>query len=418
MRRGLLATILLTLLSLGVGTAAAAETGSIGGNMVDETGAPIGGVEFNMTGPNDYDESTESDDQGNWAFEITEPGQYFVTINPDSLPSGVGLTEPDKTTRSVVVFKLETAPPPVRFLTGPGPERASTFDRAMQLTIDGLLLGVTIGLAAVGLSLIFGTTGLTNFAHGELLTLGGMVTYFFNKMGLHVIPSALLALVIAIVLGGFLQDRYLWKPLRKRGTGLIAMLVISIGFGLFARYVFLYLFGGDKQQFLQYAGQPGWQLGPISITPKATASALIGIVLIGLTIAWLLKSQLGKASRAVADNPALAASSGIDVERVIMVVWILGAFLAGYGGIMMGLNQGVQWIMGSEVLLLIFAAVTLGGLGTAYGAIVGSLIVGLFIQLSTLIIPTELKYVGALVVLILILLVRPQGIMGRRERIG
>ncbi len=418
MRRGLLATILLTLLSLGVGTAAAAETGSIGGNMVDETGAPIGGVEFNMTGPNNYDESTESDDQGNWAFEITEPGQYFVTINPDSLPSGVGLTEPDKVTRSVVVFKLETAPPPVRFLTGPGPERASTFDRAMQLTIDGLLLGVTIGLAAVGLSLIFGTTGLTNFAHGELLTLGGMMTYFFNKMGLHVIPSALIALVIAIVVGGFLQDRYLWKPLRKRGTGLIAMLVISIGFGLFARYVFLYLFGGDKQQFLQYAGQPGWQLGPISITPKATASALIGIVLIGLTIAWLLKSQLGKASRAVADNPALAASSGIDVERVIMVVWILGAFLAGYGGIMMGLNQGVQWIMGSDVLLLIFAAVTLGGLGTAYGAIVGSLIVGLFIQLSTLIIPTELKYVGALVVLILILLVRPQGIMGRRERIG
>ena len=418
MRRGLLATILLTLLSLGVGTAAAAETGSIGGNMVDETGAPIGGVEFNMTGPNNYDESTESDDQGNWAFEITEPGQYFVTINPDSLPSGVGLTEPDKVTRSVVVFKLETAPPPVRFLTGPGPERASTFDRAMQLTIDGLLLGVTIGLAAVGLSLIFGTTGLTNFAHGELLTLGGMMTYFFNKMGLHLIPSALIALVIAIVVGGFLQDRYLWKPLRKRGTGLIAMLVISIGFGLLARYVFLYLFGGDKQQFLQYAGQPGWQLGPISITPKATASALIGIVLIGLTIAWLLKSQLGKASRAVADNPALAASSGIDVERVIMVVWILGAFLAGYGGIMMGLNQGVQWIMGSDVLLLIFAAVTLGGLGTAYGAIVGSLIVGLFIQLSTLIIPTELKYVGALVVLILILLVRPQGIMGRRERIG
>lgn len=418
MRRGLLASILLTLLSLGVGTAAAAETGSIGGNMVDETGAPIGSVEFNMTGPNEYDESTESDDQGNWAFEITEPGQYFVTINPDSLPSGVGLTEPDKVTRSVVVFKLENAPPPVRFLTGPGPERASTFDRAMQLTIDGLLLGVTIGLAAVGLSLIFGTTGLTNFAHGELLTLGGMMTYFFNKMGLHVIPSALLALVIAIVVGGFIQDRYLWKPLRKRGTGLIAMLVISIGFGLLARYVFLYLFGGDKQQFLQYAGQPGWQLGPISITPKATASALVGIVLIGLTIAWLLKSQLGKASRAVADNPALAASSGIDVERVIMVVWILGAFLAGYGGIMMGLNQGVQWIMGSDVLLLIFAAVTLGGLGTAYGAIIGSLIVGLFIQLSTLIIPTELKYVGALVVLILILLVRPQGIMGRRERIG
>lgn len=419
MRRGLLATIVLMLTSLGIfSSAAAAEVGSIGGNMVDETGAPIAGVEFTMTGPNEYDQATQSDAAGNWAFEITEAGQYFVTINPETLPSGVGLTEPDKVTRSVVVFKLESAPPPVRFLTGPGPERASTLDRALQLTLDGLILGITIGLAAVGLSLIFGTTGLTNFAHGELLTLGGLVTYFFNKLGLHVIPAALLALGISVLVGGFLQDRYLWKPLRRRGTGLIAMLVVSIGFGLLARYLFLYIFGGDKQQYLQYAGQPGWQLGPISITPKATVGMLIGIALIGLTIAWLLKSQLGKASRAVADNPALAAASGIDVERVIMVVWILGAFLAGYGGIMMGLNQGVQWIMGSDVLLLIFAAVTLGGLGTAYGAIVGSLIVGLFIQLSTLIIPTELKYVGALVVLILILLVRPQGIMGRRERIG
>jgi branched-chain amino acid transport system permease protein len=419
MRRGLLAVIALTLTSIGwLAAPASAETISIGGNMVDETGAPIADVEFSMTGPNDFSESTQSDTAGNWAFEISEPGQYFVTINPDSLPSGVGLTEPDKTTRSVVVFSLTNVPPPIKFLTGPGPERASTLDRALQLTLDGLILGITIGLAAVGLSLIFGTTGLTNFAHGELLTLGGLVTYFFNRMGLHVIPSALLALLVAIIVGGFLQDRYLWKPLRKRGTGLIAMLVVSIGLGLLARYLFLYLFGGNKQQFLQYAGQPGWQLGPISITPKATIGMLLGIVLIGLTIAWLLKSQLGKASRAVADNPALAAASGIDVERVIRVVWIMGAFLAAYGGIMMGLNQGVQWIMGSDVLLLIFAAVTLGGLGTAYGAIVGSLIVGLFIQLSTLIIPTELKYVGALFVLILILLVRPQGIMGRRERIG
>lgn len=419
MRRGLLATMALSLASVVLLIApAAAETGSIGGNMVDELGAPIADVEFNMTGPNDYDESTQSDAAGNWSFEITEPGQYFVTINPDSLPSGVGLTEPDKVTRSVVVFKLETAPPPVRFLTGPGPERASTFDRAMQLTLDGLILGITIGLAAVGLSLIFGTTGLTNFAHGELLTLGGLATYFFNRMGVHLILAALLGLVVAVVLGGFLQDRYLWKPLRKRGTGLIAMLVVSIGLGLLVRYVFLYIFGGNKEQFFQYAGQPGWQIGPLSITPKATIGMIIGIALIALTILWLLKSQLGKASRAVADNPALAAASGIDVERVIMVVWILGAFLAGYGGIMMGLNQGVQWIMGSDVLLLIFAAVTLGGLGTAYGAIVGSLIVGLFIQLSTLVIPTELKYVGALVVLIVILLVRPQGIMGRRERIG
>ena len=196
------------------------------------------------------------------------------------------------------------------------------------------------------------------------------------------------------------------------------MLVVSIGLGLLVRYMYLYIFGGNKEQYSQYAGQPGWQLGPLSLTPKATISVVIGLILLAAAIAWLIKSTMGKASRAVADNPALASASGIDVEKVIQRVWILGALLAGYSGVMMGLNQGVQFLMGSDVLLLIFAAVTLGGLGTAYGALVGSFVVGMFIQLSTLVVPTELKFVGALVVLILVLLIRPQGIMGRKERIG
>jgi branched-chain amino acid transport system permease protein len=245
-----------------------------------------------------------------------------------------------------------------------------------------------------------------------------MVAYFLNQLGIHIIPAALLSVGLSVVLGGFIQDRYLWKPLRKRGTGLIAMLVVSIGLGLAVRYVFLYIFGGDKMQYQQYSGQAGLQFGPLSITPKSIVSAAIGVLLIAATVAWLLKSAMGKASRAVADNPALASASGIDVEKVISTVWMLGAGLAAYAGVIMGMNQGVQFIMGSDILLLIFAAVTLGGLGTAYGAIVGSLIVGLFVQLSTLFIPTELKYVGALFVLIVILLVRPQGILGRKERIG
>jgi branched-chain amino acid transport system permease protein len=127
---------------------------------------------------------------------------------------------------------------------------------------------------------------------------------------------------------------------------------------------------------------------------------------------------MGKASRAVADNPALASASGIDVEKVIRSVWILGAALAAYAGIILTINQGVSFLMGQDTLLLIFAAVTLGGLGTANGALIGSLFIGLLVQLSTLFIPTELKYVGALLVLILILIIRPQGILGKRERIG
>jgi len=398
------------------------ETAVFGGQIVDPKGNPIAGVELTIAGPNSQETvitTVTTDVSGNWSYTPTVAGQYFVTINPETLPSGVGLTEPDKTTKSVVLFALTKSPPPIQFLTGVGPERASTLDIAIQLTVDGFILSIMIALAALGLSLIFGTTGLTNFAHGEIITMGGMGTYMFNVwFGIHVIPAGILAIALTVLLSGWAQDRYIWKKLRKRGTGLIAMLVVSIGLGLLVRYIYLYIFGGDKEQFAQYAGQPGWQIGPLSLTPKATISVVIGLILLAGAIAWLLKSTMGKASRAVADNPALASASGINVEQVIQRVWILGAFLAGYSGVMMGLNQGVQFLMGSDILLLIFAAVTLGGLGTAYGALVGSLVVGMFIQLSTLVVPTELKYVGALFVLILVLLVRPQGIMGRKERIG
>lgn len=417
-----LAALLFTLLLTPLSAAQADETAIISGQIVDLKGKPIAGVEITIAGPNSQEiviTTIKTDASGNWSFTPTVAGQYFVTINPDTLPSGVGLTEPDKTTKSVVLFALTKSPPPVQFLTGEGPIKASKFEISQQLLVDGILLSIMMALAAVGLSLIFGTTGLTNFAHGEIITMGGLGTYMFNNWyGIPVIPAAVLAIISTILISGFLQDRYIWKPLRKRGTGLIAMLVVSIGLGILVRYIYLYVFGGDRVQYSQFAGQAGMQIGAVSVTPKAIISALIGVALLVFAIMWLLKSTMGKASRAVADNPALASASGIDVEKVIQSVWILGSLLAGYAGVMMGLNQGVQFIMGSDILLLIFAAVTLGGLGTAYGAIVGSFIVGIFIQLSTLVIPSELKFVGALIVLILILLVRPQGIMGSKERIG
>ncbi len=417
-----LSALLFTLMLSPLSAAHADETAVISGQIFDLKGKPIAGVELTIAGPNSQEiviTTVKTDTTGTWSYTPTVAGQYFITINPETLPSGVGLTEPDKTTKSVVLFQLTKSPPPVQFLTGVGPERASTLDIAIQLSVDGFILSIMIALAALGLSLIFGTTGLTNFAHGEIITMGGLGTYMFNVwFGLHVIPAGILAVALTVVLSGWAQDRFIWKKLRKRGTGLIAMLVVSIGLGLLVRYTYLYIFGGDKEQYAQYAGQPGWQFGSLSVTPKAAISVVIGLILLAGAIAWLLKSTMGKASRAVADNPALASASGINVEQVIQRVWILGALLAGYSGVMMGLNQGVQFLMGSDILLLIFAAVTLGGLGTAYGALVGSFVVGMFIQLSTLVVPTELKFVGALVVLILVLLVRPQGIMGRKERIG
>jgi len=402
------------------GTAAnAAETPTkLYGVITGSTDQPLSGVRVSIVGPDGFTAEVKTDARGAWEIAIPIKGTFSATINEGDLPSGQALTDPLKGTVKANVFMLGVD---LRLLfpIGPGVAKASLLERSAQLIVDGLILGLIIALAALGLNLIFGTTGLTNFSHGEILTFGGLLTYYFSAIAkFPVLIAAPLAVLLSAFISGFLQDRYLWKPLRKRGTGLIAMLVVSIGFAIFLRYLFLFLFGGDTRQLPQYAGQAGLELGLVSITPKSILTTAIGIIFITSATLWLLRTRMGKASRAVADNPALASASGIDVQKVIQAVWILGAALAGYAGVIVTVNQGVSFLMGQDMLLLIFAAVTLGGLGTANGALVGSLIIGLFVQLSTLFIPTELKYVGALIVLILILIVRPQGILGRKERIG
>ena len=415
---GLASFFLISGFSTWAASSAAAAGSTLIGEIKDVTSTPLSGVRIDVTGPNGFATQVTSDAMGKWQVQVTSTGIYDVTLDQSSLPSGQALTDVTKATRKINVLMLGTAIT-VLFPIGPGAEKTPILDQSVQLLADGLVLGIIIALAALGLNLVFGTTGLTNFAHGELLTLGGLLTYFFSAIaGLPVFAAIPVAVALSAFIGGYLQDRLLWKPLRKRGTGLIAMLVVSIGFAIFVRYVFLFIFGGFTRQLPEFAGQAGLEIGLVSITPKSIISTSVGLLLLAGATLWLLRSKMGKASRAVADNPALAAASGIEVESVIRSVWILGAFLAAFAGIMVTLNQGVSFLMGQDMLLLIFAAVTLGGLGTAYGALVGSLVIGVLIQLSTLIIPTELKYVGALFILIIILLVRPQGILGRKERVG
>jgi branched-chain amino acid transport system permease protein len=417
--RSIVLFIIALTFSLFLASPANAETPTkLYGVITDSEGNALSGIGISVLGPDGFSAEVNTDDQGAWEVPILSKGSFSATINVDDLPEGQALTNLEKSTVKANVFMLGVD---LRLLfpIGPGVVQSSLLERSAQLTLDGILLGLVIGLAALGLSLIFGTTGLTNFAHGEILTLAGLLTYYFSAIvGLPVLAAAPLAVLLGAGISGFLQDKYLWKPLRKRGTGLIAMLVISIGFAIFLRYFFLFIFGGDTRQLPQYAGQAGLELGLVNITPKSILTTVIGVLfIIGATL-WLLRTRMGKASRAVADNPALASASGIDVQRVIRAVWILGAALASYAGVIVTVNQGVSFLMGQDMLLLIFAAVTLGGLGTANGALVGSLIIGLFVQLSTLFIPTELKYVGALIVLILILVIRPQGILGKQERVG
>lgn len=412
---------------LASGTPAAwAEDESLRGTLQYQ-GRPIDGVKISVASEDGQPigEATTAAD-GKWEIPLPGPGTYQVTIDQSTLPPDLELRFKDRATLTLSVSEDQQrtalfALVPKGDAADSGGQAAaepSVWQRAAQLAFEGLNLGLIIALAAMGLSLIFGTTGLTNFAHGELLTLGALIAYFFNvTVGLHLIPAAIIAVILGGVLG-YAQDRFFWGRLRKRGTSLIAMMIISIGLALFLRNLFLFLFGGEGAPYADYNAQQGIQIGPISATPKNLWAMAIEITVLVIVALALLKTRTGKAARAVADNPALAASSGINVDRVIRIIWTVGGAVAALAGIMLGLSQNLNYQMGFHILLLIFAGVTLGGLGTAFGALVGSLVVGLFIQLSTLWVPTELKTVGALLVLILVMLFRPQGILGRRERIG
>ena len=204
----------------------------------------------------------------------------------------------------------------------------------------------------------------------------------------------------------------------RRHSGNLARMLVSIGLALFLRYGFQVFFGSSNRSYRQYTTQDPIDLGPLNLPIKTyviMAICLVALLAVGF---GLQRTRLGTAIRAVADERDLAASSGIDVQRVILAVWIGGAALAALGGILLGVSQGVQWNMGFRLLLTMFAAVVLGGLGSAFGAMVGGLIVGIASEVSTYWIDADLKFAIALVILIIVLMVRPQGIFGVRERIG
>jgi neutral amino acid transport system permease protein len=420
-RRPLAVTLLLAglaflFVALVPGTATAAGE-QVRGTLTTGSTGPLAGVTVTVATPGgDEVDSVETDEAGRFAIDLPAgAGEYVVTVAEDTLPEGI--TAGDNNPRTVTVDEGRRLP--VSFALSDGEERGSGSNRilALQLFVDGLRFGLLIALAAVGLSLIFGTTGLTNFAHGELVTIGAVVAFFINVRGVPLIAATLIAVVVGAAVGAA-NELFLWRPLRRRGTGLVAALVVSIGLSLVLRYLIQTLYGGRSNAYVDYQSQRARDYGVVAITDRDLYSIVIAlVVLIGVAL-MLQRSRIGKAMRAVADNRDLAASSGIDVNRVILVVWMAGGALAALGGVLLGLSDQVQWDMGFRLLLLMFAGVTLGGLGTAYGALLGSVIVGVFIQMSTLVIPNDVKYVGGLLLLIVILVVRPQGILGSRARIG
>lgn len=387
-------------------------------SIIDEERNGIPDVAMTVTAPDGFEAAAVTDGEG--LAVVAVPIQVTISIQLDEST----LTGPvrDGTQREVNVLTRDKR---VIFTLGEGGggntggSSTITLSRVLQLLFGGLVLSLIIALSALGLSLIFGTTGLTNFAHGELLTLGAFTALVLNTAGgLNIIIAAPIAVILSAALWGWGQNQVLWKPLRRRGTGLIAAMIVSIGLAIVIRYVIVFFFGGAPKNYQQFAGQVPIDLGIIFVTPKELILSAVAIVMLTVAVLWLKGSRIGKATRAVSDNPALASASGVNVERVISFVWILGAGLAGYSGVFLGLTQNVVWTMGQYLLLTFFAAVVLGGLGTIGGAIVGAFVVGITVQMSTLIVPTELKTAAALFLMIILLLIRPQGLLGKAQRVG
>ena len=425
--------------------AQAGQSGCIAGT-IGSRANPVEGVDVTLLDADGVEVETQtSGADGKYSFTVTEGGDYLVRLDEDTLPEGFQVLPPADAKAGpdgsvkVSVRLGRTGVPDID--VRPSDFDDSTTSKADQLiggAANGLKLGLLLALASVGLSLIYGTTGISNFAHAEMVTLGGMTAYgvmgialpgigtlatwgfdlpLIGRVGLVI---GILATVVLTTFSGWLQDVVIWTPLRRRGLGLTQLMIVTIGFSLALQYAFQFFVGAAQvkvtlQSFTVYT------FGPIKLTSIALYSMGIAVVVIALVGYVLIFTRVGQATRAVSDNPALAAASGIDVDRIVRGVWTVSAGLAGLSGVLYALSvsNGIRWDTGFQILLLLFAAVTLGGLGTAFGALIGSLIVGMVVELSgPLGAPGDLKYAVALAILIVLLVFRPQGLLGRAARVG
>lgn len=382
---------------------------------------PLEGVHLTVAGGG-YTADVWTNAEGQWRVGVPERIEYTVTLDENTLPEGIAVVDETGADDTPNVKEVEIGPSgrvTMNFFIGRGERNTVSFvDQLAERVVNGLNFGLMLGLAAIGLSLVFGTTGLSNFAHAEMVTFGAIAALFFVGFDIPIWLAIPIALV-ASALFGLAMDAGLWRPLRRKGVGVVQLMIVSIGLSLALRYIFQFFIGGGTEQ-LPGSDSPQIQLfGAVSLSVIDMVSMAISILVIVAFSFWLLRTRIGKATRAISDNPSLAAASGIDVDHVVRIVWVVAATLAGLAGVLYAYYRpGIRWDMGAQILLLIFAAVTLGGLGTAFGALIGALIVGMLTEVSSLWIPADLRFAGALVVLILILLFRPQGILGRRARIG
>jgi branched-subunit amino acid ABC-type transport system permease component len=281
----------------------------------------------------------------------------------------------------------------------------------VQTTINGLSSGSIYALGAIGLSLVYGILKLVNFAHGDLMTLGGYVAFAVNVSAGLPLPVAILAALAAVAALGLALEEALWRPMRRRGAGVLQLLLISVGLAFVIRYLIQFGWSGSTR-LLDVDRNQAWHPFGLTISAVQVIVVMTAAVVLGLVALMLKTTLIGKSMRALADSFDLAEVSGVDTRRVVAATWVLAGSLAGLAGVLAAISTSLTPGTGWLLLLSVFAAVVLGGIGSAYGALAGGLMLGLVQEWSTMLVRPTYKEAVGFAVLILVLLWRPQGVLG------
>ena len=281
----------------------------------------------------------------------------------------------------------------------------------------GIITAGIIVMAAVGFTLQFSVTGILNIAFGSQMTLAAFIAYLVNgTLGLNV----WVALIVAGLFGGIssvLLNRGVIAPFAKRGTTFFGMFIVTIAVDLIVEYVIEAVWGPTFVHYSVGQGQPV-HIGPMLVTPVQLIILGIGVGGMVVIHAILRYTKLGKAMRASAANPSLARSCGVPTARVTDIAWFVSGLLGGVAGVTLALSFGsLSFTLGDSYLIVLIAAAVLGGIGNAYGAMLGALIIGLLTQWSSLVIPSAYSDVAAFVVLVVVLLIRPAGVLAGQAKL-
>jgi branched-chain amino acid transport system permease protein len=285
-----------------------------------------------------------------------------------------------------------------------------------QATLNGLTLGTIYALGAVGLTLVYGILRLVNFAHGDFLTFGAYMAYLVNvTWGMPLVAGIAFAMAATAVMALFFEQ-VMWRPMRAKGAGFLQLILMSLGLAFVIRSAIQWFWGSEIRtldvnvtssvEFL------GLRIGQTELVVVVVGVAVL--LAVGLMIRF---SLLGKQMRALSDDIDLAETAGIDTRRVILYTWLFSGALAGLAGVLSGALTNLRPELGFELLLPIFAAVILGGIGNPFGALTAGLVLGAVIEWSTLVVEPRWKVTFGFIALIIALIIRPQGIFGRARAI-